>query len=777
MQSDHQERRLTTILSADVVGYSALMNLDETVTLETLQRFRRELIEPKIEQHWGRTIKLMGDGALMEFASVVDAVSFAVDVQHEMERLQAGKPEAELIRFRIGINVGDVIVEGDDIYGDGVNIASRIEGLAEPGGVCVSRTVVDHIKSKLDLDLTSMGAQRVKNIPEPVEVYKIELNTKSHRLASPVESSTRDISTSFRPALVAAFVLVLALTGVLVWQPWTPNFARASVERMAHPLPEIPSMVVLPFEDFSDDPEQGYFADGMTEDLITDLSKISGVFVISRNSSWTYKDKPVKSQQVAEDLGVQYILEGSVRRAGNQVRINAQLIDALAGHHVWAERYDSQIDDVFSLQDKVIREITAALAVQITAVEEAVIHSAETNSALAYDTVLHGLELLRRGGEDDILGAIEAFEKAVEIDPDYYRAYAGLAAAHWRIVQSVWFLAMGGGFERSWQEVLTNIEKSKKQPTALTYSILAEIYAEQGRHAEAFSELDKALALAPNNPDIHVAKAKVLNATGRAAEAEAALRYAVRFDPLQTTRYLRELGVAQLNQKKYEDVIVTMERVLLRDSDVIADITTLVSALGHLGRTSEVPALVQRYDEIAIPSYYDPFTAEESLLWWYGDMFGYDPDYRQHLHEGLKKAGVRRSSGNDLDWNVVRTFISREDGLYYARGVTRVTTEEAFELWQAQEAVFVDVRAELDFDAGHVEGAKNLSLLVGLSREALLELASPEDTLVFSCHGPHCPYSAYGAIKAKLWGFKDARYFAGGFPAWQDAGHPVGVTE
>jgi adenylate cyclase len=778
MNTPSQERKLTTILSADVVGYSTLMNRDESATLAALKTLRRDLIEPKTDQYRGRTIKLMGDGSLMEFSSVVDAVRFAVDVQHKMADFNADRPDADLILFRIGINVGDIIVDGGDIYGDGVNITARLETLAEPGGICLSGTVVDHIAGKLDLDITSLGERRLKNIPTPIQVHKVEMNTKSVDLATPIpEARERPSRGRFQPRLVAAVLAVLLIVGLAIWQPWNPEFARASVERMALPLPDKPSLVVLPFEDFSDNTESGYFADGMTEDLITDLSKISGIFVISRNSSWTYKDRAVKSQQVAEELGVQYILEGSVRRTGDQVRVNAQLIDALGGHHIWADRYDSQVEEVFALQDKVLQEITAALAVQLTSTEEASIGGAETAYPLAYDAALRGLALLRGGNADDILEAITDFERAIEIDPDYSRAYAGLAAAHWRIVQSAWFLAAGGGFERSWKAVLKNIDRSMEDPSALAYSIQAEIYVEQGRHAEAFSELDKALALSPNDPDIHVAKAKVLNATGRAAEAEAALRYAVRFDPLQTTRYLRELGVAQLHQKNFEEAVGTMRRVLSRDTDVAHDIMTLVSALGHLGRTEEVPGLIEQYNAIAIPSYYDPFTAQESLLWWYGDMFGYDPEYRQHLYEGLVKAGVPPSAGIDLDWKTVREHVSRAEGLYSVRDVPRITTEEAHALWEEDAAVFVDVRAKLDFDAGHIPGAHFLSLIVGLSREELLGIASPEDTLIFSCHGPHCPYSAFGAAKAKLWGFNDPRYYAGGFPAWEESGLPVATTE
>ena len=772
-----QERKLTTILSADVVGYSTLMSNDEQATLTALKRIRATLIDLKANEYHGRTIKLMGDGALMEFSSVVDAVAFAVDVQHKMSDFKGARVGDQSITFRIGINIGDVIVDGDDIYGDGVNIAARLEKLAEPGGVCVSRTVVDHIEGKLDLDITAMGERRVKNIPTPIDVHKIELNTRSVDLVTPISQQVAPTRRFFTTGRAAILCLAVAALVLALWQPWNPTIEAASVERMALPLPEKPSLVVLPFDNFNNDAENDYFADGMTEDLITDLSKISGIFVISRNSSWTYKNKPVKSQQVAEELGVQYILEGSVRREGDQVRVNAQLIDAIGGHHIWADRYDSQVDNVFSLQDDVIHRITSALAVQLTDLEEAGIGSEETTSPVAYDKFLNGMALLRKGSQEDVQLAIEAFEQATELDPDYHRAYAGLAAAHWRVAQSLWMLTMGGGFEQAWPGALQNIGKASEKPTALSYSVLAEMLVAQGEHDEAFEELDKALALAPNDPHIHLAKAKLLNATGRAPEAEAAILFALRYDPLQPTEYLRELGVAQLHQKKYEETTAIMERVIQRETDVVADIQTLVSALGHLGHLDDVPDLIKQYDEIAVPSFFDPFTAEESEYWWYGDMFSYDPSYRRHLYEGLVKAGVPSASGNDLDLDLVRQEVTREEGVFYVRDVPRITVKQARDLWDREAAVFVDVRAVLDFNAGHIPGSKNLSLLVGLSKNALLDIASTDDTLVFSCHGPHCPYSAYGAAKAKLWGFSDARYFPGGFPAWDEADLEVAQIE
>ena len=355
------ERRLTTILSADVVGYGRLMGEDEAATLEALKGHRRELIDPKAEQYGGRTVKLMGDGALMEFASVVDAVTFAVEVQGAMGARNADVPPERQILFRIGINIGDIIVEGDDIYGDGVNIAARLEALAEPGGISIARNVYNQIKGKLDLDLDHLDEKEVKNISEPVSVYQVAMNDKAARLmteVAAVEPSAPPGRPS--PALVAAGIALLAVLGGLAWwQPWTP---AARVETAVVPASELPSLVVLPFANMSGDADLGYFSDGMTEDIITELSKNPDLKVVSRNSSFTYKGKVVKARQVSEELGVRYVLEGSVRKQGDKVRITAQLIDATTDAHVWAERFDEEGTDIFALQDRVTEKIGATLS-------------------------------------------------------------------------------------------------------------------------------------------------------------------------------------------------------------------------------------------------------------------------------------------------------------------------------------------------------------------------------------------------------------------------------
>ena len=414
---DQVERRLAAIVAADIVGYPRLAESDENGTLAAIKTLRREIIDPLLTEHHGRIVKLMGDGAIAEFGSVVDAATFAITMQKEVTAHQAQVPPDSRIVFRIGINLGDVVVEDGDLLGDGVNVAARLEQLCDPGGVLISGTAYDHLHGKFEHPLEFTGEQHVKNISRPVRAYRIRLDGR--------RAGWRPSPTWLRQwHLPTAAVLAVLIGGAFMW--WPPREQQAEtaiVERAAPPLPDKPSIAVLPFDSFGSDPEQIHFADGIAEDLITDLSKLSGIFVIARNSSWTYKGKPTKVQTVGAELGVRYVMEGSVRRQGDQVRINAQLIDATSGHHLWAERYDGPFGNMFAFQDKVIGQILAALAVELTGEEQARVAQAETKDPRAYDALLQGWEHLRRETEPDTLKAITLFEKAVELDPGYHRAY------------------------------------------------------------------------------------------------------------------------------------------------------------------------------------------------------------------------------------------------------------------------------------------------------------------------------------------------------------------
>lgn len=372
--SERAERRLTAILAADVAGYSRLMGSDEEGTLARLKAHRLALVDPKIGEYRGRIVKTTGDGLLAEFASVIDATRCAVEVQRGMGERNAEVAQDKRIEFRIGINVGDIIIDGNDIFGDGVNVAARLEGLAEPGGICVSGRVQEDVNGKLDIAFEDAGEQALKNIARPVRVYRVRTEKAAVKASSA--------------------------------------------------LPDKPSIAVLPFQNMSGDPEQEYFADGLAEDIITSLSKVPKLFVIARNSTFTYKGKAVDVRQVARELGVRYVLEGSVRRSGERLRITGQLIDAATGNHVWAERYDRPLRDVFDVQDEITKEIVLALSVELTDGERALLFSRSTRSLEAWLEAIRGFDHWVEGSPKGIREARLHFERAIAIDPDYTLALA-----------------------------------------------------------------------------------------------------------------------------------------------------------------------------------------------------------------------------------------------------------------------------------------------------------------------------------------------------------------
>jgi len=533
-----------------------------------------------------------------------------------------------------------------------------------------------------------------------------------------------------------------------------------------------PSLAVLPFDSFGGSSDSGYFADGITEDIITDLSKLSGILVIARNSSWAYKDKPVKVQQVAEDLGVRYVLEGSVRREGDTVRINAQLIDALGGQHLWAERYDGSIQDVFALQDQVVGQIVAALAVRLTHEEESSVKLAQTASPQAYDAVLQGWVHYRLGPEDENAKAIALFEQAIALDPDYSRAHAALAAASWRIVQSTWESTTEGGYQRAYDRMQAALAKAMRQPNALAHAVLAEVLSKQGRYEEAFVEIGRAMALAPNDPDNYLRKARILNATGRAEEAEESVRWAMRLDPLYSPDHLRALAISLFHQQRYEEAVGTLERLIALQPEV-DDYITLIASLGHLGRREGVAEAISTFNEQVVAAGYNSITVQMyGGWWWYGDLFNYDPEYRERLKEGLRKAGVPEGAGTDIPYEKYSQLLQKAKGYYTVNGATTIDHKQA-KLLHDRGVKFVDVRAAKGFASGHVPGALNLDVATEYSRDNLARIVGKNEEFVVSCHGKTCPDSAFASAKALLWGFKRVYYFAGGFPAWEEAGYPV----
>jgi len=599
MTAEKFKRKLTAILSADVKGYSRLMGEDEEGTLRTLSAYK-ELMAGFIQHHRGRVVSAAGDSVLAEFGSVVAAIQCAVEIQKELKSRNADVPENRRMEFRIGINLGDVVEEGDSIYGDGVNIASRVQGLAEGGGICISGTVYDHIKNKLALGYEYAGEQVVKNIKEPVRIYRVlmEPGVKVPEVAAEKKAKPRQWQ---RLALSLGVILIVIVAAIAVWRfylrPTSPPREIASKEKMAFPLPDKPSIAVLPFVNMSKDPDQEYFSDGMTEDLITDLSKISGLLVIARNSTFTYKGKPVKVKQVAEELGVRYVLEGSVRRAGDEIRINAQLIDAMTGHHLWAERYDGTMGKIFALQDQITHKIVSALAVKLTGSEKELVSQKGTEKVAAYEEFLKGWVNYLRMTPDDLVKAVQSFKKATELDPNYGRAYAALALAYWH----------GGnvgstllkGLEVSWFEsrfqARQYLKQAMKNPTSIAHLINSQYYLFRRQHEEAVSELERAIALDPNDPSCNAFMGAASYFIGKPKEAVGFINRAMRLDPHNPARYLTNLGAAQFCMGNLEEAATLLGKGLRLNPELSGSFAFLAATYGLLGREQEARAAMETH--------------------------------------------------------------------------------------------------------------------------------------------------------------------------------------
>jgi len=627
MTTEKIKRKLTAILSADVKGYSRLMGADEVGTIRILQTYRA-VISDLIQKKGGRVVDSPGDNVLAEFASVVDALESAVEIQRELKVRNADRSESRRMEFRIGINLGDVVEEGERIYGDGVNIAARIEGLADGGGICISGTAFDHIGKRLPLGYEYMGEQAVKNIEKPVRVYRVLMEPEQ---AGKVIDEKKPERTRWRWVAAAVAVLVL-VAGGLVWNFYwrAPKIEPASREKMAFPLPDKPSIAVLPFVNMSSNPEYDSLADSLSENIIYTLSYLPGMFVIARNSTFTYKGKPVEIRQVAEQLGVRYVLEGSVLRAEDRVRVTAQLIDATTGYHLWSGRFDRTLNDIFSLLDEITKNIAIELQVKVSPDQWAVLsHKTENFDAWAAATRAYSL-LLRGAGEE----AQGLAEKAVALDPNYGFGWAVLAALH--------TLKVYYGLSQSPADSIRLAAECNEK--ALTLDPLlscatanrGQIYLLQGKVEESIALGKKAIDMAPSLDVNYIIFGMTLDFAGRFEEAIPLFKNAMRLNPFYPARYLKTYGMSCLMADRKEDALTAFKELLQRAQRGELP-PPLVSHLGlcavyaELGREIEAKTHVQEILKIN-PN----FSVEEAkkLHRWR------DPRYSEQWLSSLRKAGI-----------------------------------------------------------------------------------------------------------------------------------------
>ena len=587
MIDENYKRKLTAILSADVVGYSRLMGDNEAATVSTLKSHRK-LIADKIQAFNGRVVDSPGDNILSEFRSIVDAVSCAISIQGVLREENNELPENRKMVFRIGVNLGDVIQDDDRIYGDGVNIAARVEGLADPGGVAISGTAFDNIRNKLDCGYQFSGEHAVKNIANPVRVYKI---LTEEEFAGKVIGEKRFLGRMSRriamSAILASAIIIGGLVSYYIYLHQSGRIEPASVEKMAYPLPEKPSIAVLPFDNMSNDPEQEYFSDGMTEDLITDLSQISSLFVIGRNSTFTYKGKAIKIRQVAEELGVRYVLEGSVRKAGDTVRINAQLIDATTGGHIWAKRYDGKLDNIFALQDKITQKIVTAMKVKLSPSEQQLVASRDTTNIQAYDIFLRGWGHYLRFTPEDFVKAVKYFREAAELDSTYGRAYAALALTYKKASDLHWNIDLGVSWIEARLLAREFLLKAMQNPTSLAHQVASDMNLFRRQHDEAISEAEYAMKMDSNDPNCYAQLARALIFGGRPGDGINSVNSAMRLDPSNPGRYLYLAGLAQFVIGELNQSVILIEKALSYNPEARLWAAPLAAAYANMGRDNE----------------------------------------------------------------------------------------------------------------------------------------------------------------------------------------------
>lgn len=581
MEAERLPRKLVAILYADVAGYSRLTGEDEDSTHRRLSTYL-DVISESIRSDNGTVVHYAGDAVLAQFPTASEAVACAIRAQQALEHENAELVDEKKVRFRIGVNLGEVIVDRDDIYGDGVNVAARLESLAEPGGICISESVHSAVGNKLPLDYEFMGEQAVKNIEKPVRSYHARLRDGAElpsltRHSEPIKSRKASL-------IVASAILVLALViGLVVWiLPRKTTEVSEQMEAAPLQLPQQPSIAVLPFTNMSGNSEQSYFADGLTEDVITNLSRFEQLFVISRTSSFAYKDKNLKSQQIGRELGVHYLLEGSVQRQDDQLRVTAQLIEASTGKHLWAERYDRRADDVFAIQDEITGAIATTLGETLWRVQASEVARRPTSSFEAYDYRLQGNEYLHHLTKEDNIKAREYYEKALSLDPEYTLAFVGLGWTYALDVITNW-VAVG---PEVMDKALGYAQKAAKLDpnSAEAHRLIARIYQLQGRHDESLAMIRRALELNPNNGDILASYGVMLTYAGRPEEGIEWGEKAIRRNPHYPSWYASALATSYFGSERYEEALHYLNGI---DSPKMWDHRLLAAIYVELGEMTK----------------------------------------------------------------------------------------------------------------------------------------------------------------------------------------------
>ena len=666
MTKNGLKRKLTAILSADVEGYSRLMGHDEAGTIHTLTAYK-EAMSGLIGQHRGRVVDAPGDNLLAEFASVVDAVQCAVEIQHEMAQRNRELSDGKKMQFRIGVNLGDVVEDNSCIYGDGVNIAARIESLCETGGVCISGTAFEHVSNKLEFEYEDLGDHEVKNIEKPVRVYRVL--SYPGAVAHHVIRAKNAGSKKWGKIPVYALAALVGIGAVAAWYLYfRPPRDAASADKITSRLPDKPSIAVLPFTNLSDDPKQEYFSDGMTDELITDLSKISGLLVISRNSSFTYKGKPVKLRQVADELNVQYVLEGSIQRAGDRLRIRAQLIDGTTDHHLWAESYDAVMENIFDLQDEIAQKIAAVLAVKLTVREQNLFADKETSNIEAYDAFVKGWEYLHRETPDDLIQAISSFKQAIELDPMYSRAHAALAWTYLRSSHGFDFGIFANVLIEYRLRARKHLELALRNPTSTAHLVASKMALQRRRYKDSVTHAQFALAFDANDPDTNLNMAQVLMAIGKPEEGLDFVNKTMQLDPRNMADPLFVAGMAYFIMGDLQKAATMTERAIKLNPTIFGRYEMLSAIYALLDRNQDAQAA---YDKSLKAWALQRIPADLTTLMSF--FLVKDPKVADLYADGLVKAGFpgqpseyyKITEKNRLTGEEIRNLVSGQEITVY----------------------------------------------------------------------------------------------------------------
>jgi adenylate cyclase len=583
------KRKLRAIFSADVQGYSRLMGDDDEYTVNTITT-NRETIAQLIEKHQGRVVDAPGDNILAVFDSSLDAIQSAIEIQETLKTKNAKLPDNRRMNFRIGINLGDILHKDDRVYGDGVNIAARIENLAEPGGICISRGVYEQVDGKLDIGFADLGSHSVKNIKKPVRIFKLLIDPNDANTMVGAPKAKRPI----RGWMIVAIVTLITLIGSvgLIYQRSRPKFEPASVKRMAYPLPDKPSIAVLPFENYSSDAKLDFFVNGLTDDLTASLSKAPDLFVISKSSAATYKGKQVDISQVAEEQGVQYVLKGSVQKAEDQLRITTQLIDALNGRHLWADRFDRQAKDIFALQDEIVKHVIVELQVELTQGAAARVASRGTANLGAWLLKIEAHGEFLKFNREGMIRARELYEAAHQVDPDWARPLAGLASVDWYEAKQGWSISRAASIQTGIKLAQRAIQIDPDEPQG--YMTLGNLYALKGQSERAIALRRKAAELAPNDLNAVAGLATRLKDYGEEQEAIKLFEQAMRLSPKHPWWVPYAYGVTLHLVGRKEDAVQSFKKAIDLNPTQVLPKAFLSAAYVDLGRLDEAKAIANQ---------------------------------------------------------------------------------------------------------------------------------------------------------------------------------------